>query len=92
MALLHSRFPSCWLIGAGGTFTIIAGETPKAPEWMRRSGLEWAHRLRLEPARLWHRYVVDDAPFALRLLGSSAWARVRHGPDVRNHLSKEESS
>ncbi|HTW07515.1 MAG TPA: WecB/TagA/CpsF family glycosyltransferase [Acidimicrobiales bacterium] len=90
MALLHNRFPSCWLIGSGGTFTIIAGETPKAPEWMRKSGLEWAHRFRLEPRRLWRRYFVDDAPFALRLLGSSALARARHRHEVPNHLLKEE--
>ena len=39
---------------------------------MRRLGLEWAHRLRLEPRRLFRRYIVDDVPFALRLLAQSA--------------------
>ena len=73
--LLSDRFPSMWFIGSGGTFSMVAGDTPKAPVWMRKSGLEWLHRLRLEPRRLFERYIVHDVPFALRLLGCSARAR-----------------
>ena len=72
---LGPHFPSTWFISAGGTFSMLAGETPAAPLWMRRIGLEWLHRLRLEPARLFRRYVVHDAPFALRLLWTSAVRR-----------------
>jgi len=77
MALLHERFPAVWFVSVGGTFSIVVGDTPKAAPWMRRTGLEWAHRLRLEPRRLFSRYIVHDAPFALRLLGWSALARFR---------------
>jgi N-acetylglucosaminyldiphosphoundecaprenol N-acetyl-beta-D-mannosaminyltransferase len=73
---LRQRFPAMWFIGSGGTFSMVAGDTPKAPVWMRKSGLEWVHRLRLEPRRLFERYIVHDVPFALRLLGSSGWARL----------------
>ena len=39
---------------------------------MQPLGLEWTHRLITEPGRLFHRYLVDDVPFALRLLVTSA--------------------
>jgi N-acetylglucosaminyldiphosphoundecaprenol N-acetyl-beta-D-mannosaminyltransferase len=44
---------------------------------MQRAGLEWVHRLGLEPQRLVRRYLVHDAPFAARLLATSAMSRIR---------------
>lgn len=44
----------------GATIDFIAGNTRRAPVWMRRCGLEWFHRLCQEPRRLWKRYLVDD--------------------------------
>jgi N-acetylglucosaminyldiphosphoundecaprenol N-acetyl-beta-D-mannosaminyltransferase len=76
MNALSERFPAAWFVGSGGTFSMIAGDTPKAPTWMRNIGLEWAHRLRLEPRRLFERYIVHDLPFACRMLASSAAARI----------------
>jgi N-acetylglucosaminyldiphosphoundecaprenol N-acetyl-beta-D-mannosaminyltransferase len=76
MQVLNARFPETWFVGSGGTFSMIAGDMPKAPAWMRNNGLEWLHRLRLEPRRLFERYIVHDLPFACRMLASSAAARV----------------
>ena len=76
MQVLSERFPATWFVGSGGTFSMIAGDTPKAPAWMRNNGLEWVHRLRLEPRRLFERYIVHDLPFACRMLASSALTRV----------------
>lgn len=39
-------------IGVGGAFDFISGQTPRAPRWMRRLGLEWLHRLLRQPRRL----------------------------------------
>ena len=43
---------------------------------MQRAGLEWLHRLLIEPRRLFSRYVVHDFPFAgvlfIRALASRA--------------------
>jgi exopolysaccharide biosynthesis WecB/TagA/CpsF family protein len=51
-------------IGAGLDF--LSGALPRAPGWMRRSGLEWLHRLACDPRRLARRYLVEDpAVFAL---------------------------
>ncbi len=44
-------------IGVGGVFDYLAGETPLAPAWMRRSGLEWLYRLIRQPQR-WRRILV----------------------------------
>jgi N-acetylglucosaminyldiphosphoundecaprenol N-acetyl-beta-D-mannosaminyltransferase len=77
MVELRRWLPRAWFIGVGGSFTIASGRTPAAPPWMRRWGLEWVHRLRLEPQRLSRRYLVDDLPFALRLLLTSALAGIQ---------------
>jgi N-acetylglucosaminyldiphosphoundecaprenol N-acetyl-beta-D-mannosaminyltransferase len=39
-------------VAEGGSFTFIAGAVPRAPQWMRRSGLEWLFRLLSQPGRL----------------------------------------
>src|SRR3954468_6243886 len=44
-------------IGVGGVFDYLAGETPIAPAWMRRFGLEWLYRLIHQPRR-WRRILV----------------------------------
>lgn len=38
-------------IGLGGTFDFVAKIVPRAPRWMRQSGLEWLYRLFVEPSR-----------------------------------------
>ncbi len=46
-------------ICAGATIDFLAGEKRRAPKWMRRAGLEWAHRISTEPRRLTGRYLRD---------------------------------
>ncbi len=55
-------------MGVGCTLDILAGAVSRAPLWMQRAGLEWLHRVRLEPRRLWHRYLVNDTRMFVRLL------------------------
>jgi N-acetylglucosaminyldiphosphoundecaprenol N-acetyl-beta-D-mannosaminyltransferase len=66
-------------VGVGGAFNFLAGKTRRAPAWMQRLGLEWAHRLFSEPARLWRRYLIDDLPLAA-LLVNQALGRNRRLP------------
>ncbi len=54
--------------GCGSSLDIISGDKPRASEWARRHGLEWLHRLLLEPRRLAKRYLIEDSPFFLLLL------------------------
>lgn len=47
----------------GATIDFLAGEKPRAPVWMRKTGLEWMHRLFSEPKRLAKRYIIDALIF-----------------------------
>ena len=72
IAALAPGLPAAWFIGCGAAIPFAAGTLPRAPRWMQLLGLEWTHRLISEPRRLFHRYLVNDVPFALRLLLTSA--------------------
>jgi N-acetylglucosaminyldiphosphoundecaprenol N-acetyl-beta-D-mannosaminyltransferase len=52
----------------GGTIDFFAGEQPRAPEWMRTSGLEWIHRIASDPRRLGPRYASNALDFPKLLL------------------------
>ena len=41
-------------MGVGGAFDFIAGVQQRAPDWMRKAGLEWLYRLARQPWR-WRR-------------------------------------
>ena len=51
------------MLGVGAAFDFHAGTISRAPAWMRRTGLEWLHRLATEPKRLWRRYLVTNTLF-----------------------------
>ncbi|GLZ80961.1 hypothetical protein Afil01_57680 [Actinorhabdospora filicis] len=65
---LAPMLPRTWFMGCGASIAFVAGTMRRAPVWMQRSGLEWLHRMAREPRRLFARYVLHDAPLALRLL------------------------
>jgi N-acetylglucosaminyldiphosphoundecaprenol N-acetyl-beta-D-mannosaminyltransferase len=50
-------------LGVGGSFDHLAGFVRRAPRWMQQAGLEWFHRLLLEPHRLWRRYLIGNSRF-----------------------------
>ncbi|HTV53810.1 MAG TPA: WecB/TagA/CpsF family glycosyltransferase [Terriglobia bacterium] len=54
----------------GCTMDYIAGKTPACPRWLANNGFEWLYRLLAEPARLWHRYLVEPW-FVLVRFGSA---------------------
>lgn len=41
-------------VGVGGSLDFVTGKARRAPRWIQRMGLEWLHRLMLEPWR-WRR-------------------------------------
>ncbi len=43
----------------GASIDFLLGDQRRAPLWMQRAGLEWAHRLATNPRRLWRRYLVE---------------------------------
>lgn len=53
------------ILAIGGSFEFTAGVFPRAPRWMQSAGLEWLHRLGVEPRRLWKRYLLSNSRFCV---------------------------
>jgi N-acetylglucosaminyldiphosphoundecaprenol N-acetyl-beta-D-mannosaminyltransferase len=70
ISALRHHLPSAWFLGLGGSLAIVSGRTRRAPRWIQSIGMEWLWRLGLEPRRLFGRYIVNDLPFAFRLLAA----------------------
>jgi N-acetylglucosaminyldiphosphoundecaprenol N-acetyl-beta-D-mannosaminyltransferase len=66
----HHRVRATALIGVGAAFDFHSGNVPWAPVWVRKLGLEWAHRLCVNPRRMWRRNL-DSPRFLLRVLAQA---------------------
>lgn len=64
-------------IGIGGTFEFIVGSVDRAPEWMRKAGMEWVFRIAHDPGRLWKRYFVGFFKFGLMIWPAIMYQRYR---------------
>jgi len=51
------------MVGVGAAFDIHCGIRKDAPSWMKKSGLQWVHRLFQEPRRLAGRYLINNPKF-----------------------------
>lgn len=63
------------MIGLGGAFPVFAGQKKRAPNFVRRLGLEWLYRLRQEPRRLWQRYASTIPPFIFLAIKQAVGSR-----------------
>jgi N-acetylglucosaminyldiphosphoundecaprenol N-acetyl-beta-D-mannosaminyltransferase len=52
------------MAGVGAAFLYHTGAIHDSPEWLKRAGLQWLHRLLQEPSRLWRRYL-NTVPYFL---------------------------
>ena len=77
--ILRRALPHACFLACGGGIPMPAGVFIRASPTMQRMGLEWIHRMLLEPCRLTGRYVRDDLPFAIGVLARSAMRRFRDG-------------
>ncbi len=68
MAAHLGRLDTSVMVGVGAAFDFHAGLLRQAPAWMQRSGLEWLFRLRVEPRRLWRRYLYNNPYFVWLML------------------------
>lgn len=55
-------------LAIGATIDFEAGHVQRAPKWMGKFGLEWMHRMLMEPGRLGKRYFKDSLPFIWLML------------------------
>jgi N-acetylglucosaminyldiphosphoundecaprenol N-acetyl-beta-D-mannosaminyltransferase len=70
----------------GAVVNFAAGTVSRAPAWVQRAGLEWAWRIKEEPA-LWRRYARDARAFAAlfagKLLPYLLWLRAHRSASRR---------
>lgn len=58
----------CVIVCGGAILDFMGGKVTRAPDVLRRYGLEWTYRLLLEPKRLFKRYVLGNAVFLIRAM------------------------
>jgi N-acetylglucosaminyldiphosphoundecaprenol N-acetyl-beta-D-mannosaminyltransferase len=63
MARYGARLGVPLMVGVGAAFDIHTGQIQDAPKWVKRSGLQWLHRLTQEPKRLAPRYLQNNPRF-----------------------------
>ena len=56
------------MVGVGAAFDLLSGNLSEAPDWMKKSGLQWFYRLIKEPRRLWRRYLFNNPRFIALVL------------------------
>ncbi|WMS42799.1 WecB/TagA/CpsF family glycosyltransferase [Acuticoccus sp. MNP-M23] len=64
------RLDARLVMGVGAQFDFWSGSVSRAPKWMRRTGIEWIHRLLLDPKRLAKRYLIGNATFVARAVAA----------------------
>lgn len=56
------------IVCVGAAFDFNSGLSKRAPDAMRRAGIEWMYRLWNEPARMWRRYLIGNPLFVFDVL------------------------
>ncbi len=67
MSEFISRVSQSIMIGVGAAFDFHTGRAKNAPDWVKKAGLQWLHRLLQEPSRLWKRYLVNNSQFLWKI-------------------------
>lgn len=68
MAEYSRRLDTKIMVGVGAAFDLHSGLIKDAPDWIKRAGLQWLHRLVQDPARLWKRYLVNNPKFVWKII------------------------
>lgn len=84
MAEYIDRLQVPLLVGVGAAFDFHTGRIHDSPQWIKRAGLQWLHRLVQDPKRLWRRYLRHNPAFlwsiVLQLSG------LRQFPHLENNV------
>lgn len=67
-------------MGVGGAFDFIAGKQRRAPDWIRKIGMEWMWRLFMQPWR-WKRILTATIKFS--------WLVLKNGKNKNNMSDKK---
>lgn len=67
MAQYCERLRVPLLVGVGAAFDYHTGRIRDCPDWVKRAGLQWLHRLLQDPRHLWKRYLCNNPSFLWHL-------------------------
>lgn len=67
------------IMGVGGSFDVLSGNTKRAPEFYRKHGLEWFYRLITQPSRFKRMLVLPI--FMIRAIGERFGAKIEFKGD-----------
>lgn len=94
MRRMLPRLDTKMMFGVGAAFDFLTGRIRLCPEWMKRAGLHWLHRLAQDPRRLWKRNVRNTAflwHIALQLSGARRYAMRSRAEDAELQLVARDS-
>jgi N-acetylglucosaminyldiphosphoundecaprenol N-acetyl-beta-D-mannosaminyltransferase len=78
------------MFAVGAAFDFHTGRISDCSDWIKRSGLQWLHRLLQDPKHLWKRYLRNIPPFlfyiSLQLSGIRSY-RVQRSPESRTKMA-----
>lgn len=78
----RDKMGAAWAVTCGGCFHFVEGDYSRAPIWMQRFGLEWAHRMATGPRYLLRRYFTTIPHAMWLVLRYDFWGRPRKDPHV----------
>jgi N-acetylglucosaminyldiphosphoundecaprenol N-acetyl-beta-D-mannosaminyltransferase len=86
MMRLLPLLESVLMFGVGAAFDFHTGRIKDSPQWVKRAGLQWMHRLVQDPRHLFWRYVRNNSAFVwhilLQLTGLRAYPPTKPDPAV----------
>jgi N-acetylglucosaminyldiphosphoundecaprenol N-acetyl-beta-D-mannosaminyltransferase len=68
MAEFVGKLDAHLMFGVGAAFDIHAGLLKDSPQWIKKAGFQWLHRMLQEPRRLARRYFTNNPHFLLAIL------------------------
>ena len=84
MMRLLPMLDSTLMFGVGAAFDFHTGRIKDSPQWVKRAGLQWLHRLLQDPRRLFWRYLRNNSAFlwhiALQLTGLRSYPQIPADP------------
>lgn len=89
MAEYVSIFNTSLMLGVGAAFDMHTGRMSDSPDWVKKSGMQWAHRLLQDPRRLWKRYLVNNPKFLMAVSAQLLGLRHYQLPTKTNTISEK---
>ena len=66
------------MVGVGAAFDYHTGRIRDSADWVKKAGLQWAHRLIQDPRRLWKRYLRNNPAFLWCIASQLIADRIRN--------------